>query len=205
MKVNYKALLAGVVVLAAGSALAATISTAGLSDYLAGFNANGVQIKFSAAPVGVPEGGLNLFIVDDGFGNPAKAGQAYVLYEPTPPGSALVISDIVSVKQTFANGQPTGLWGIAYVSDNGTPLSLTDPGLLAAFGVTAFTVVGSATEDRNLGATIDVTPLVNQANYSGATAQFFSDGDSVPDGGATVALLGLALAGVEGLRRRVSK
>lgn len=201
MKVNYKALLAGVVVLAAGSALATPVPN---SDYVAGFNANGVQIKFSAAPEGVPEGAANVFIVDDGFGDPNKAGQVYVLYEPTPPGSARVISDVVSVKQTGT----TGLWGIAYVSDNGAPLSLTDGSLQAAFGVpsaTVFTVVGSATEDPNLGATIDITPLVNQFNYPGATAQFFSDGDSVPDGGTTVALLGLALAGVEGLRRRVSK
>jgi hypothetical protein len=38
-----------------------------------------------------------------------------------------------------------------------------------------------------------------------ATAQAASNTASVPDGGLTMALLGLALAGVEGLRRKLSK
>lgn len=51
----------------------------------------------------------------------------------------------------------------------------------------------------------DNTPgtWVLSANTLGTTFSFSSTNSSVPDGGTTVALLGMALVGVEGLRRKL--
>jgi hypothetical protein len=40
------------------------------------------------------------------------------------------------------------------------------------------------------------------ANQAGSTFSFSSSNQAVPDGGATIALLGLVLVGVEGFRRK---
>ena len=56
------------------------------------------------------------------------------------------------------------------------------------------------------GIVVDLSPLINPLGGAAAgKAYFFSDGNSVPDGGLTVALLGFALAGIESLRRKMRK
>lgn len=169
---------------------------------------------FEAGPPGTPSGNIvgddvtrensiiheaTLREVDHTLSNPALAGDYALIYD-----SAGHLSDIVGVDSGAKFG---------YVSEiEGHPLNLADwVGAGKAFnGVKLATF----TEAAN-GIIVDISALINP-DVGGArnSAYFYSDGDTfggtppidqVPDGGLTVALLGFALVGVEGLRRKLSK
>jgi hypothetical protein len=110
---------------------------------------------------------------------------------------------------TFISGAHPALWtvvagGITFtfnlsashvVSQGGGFVNVAGTGILTAssgFDPTAFTWSFSA-QDPPAGTPI---PLV---------FSFSASGQTIPDGGATVALLGLALAGIEGIRRKLKR
>lgn len=88
------------------------------------------------------------------------------------------------------------------VSQSATALTII------GFGTIVSTVNGSGLDptafEWELSAETPTTGGNVQFTFS-ATAEPNSNGNAVPDGGITVAFLGLALAGLEGLRRKLGK
>jgi hypothetical protein len=84
------------------------------------------------------------------------------------------------------------------VSQSGTFIDITGTGTMSGNGYdpTSF--------NWNLSLEQPTTTGPSEFTFS-AAAGASAGGNSVPDGGLTVAFLGLALAGVEGLRRKLSK
>jgi len=167
-----------------------------VSDTLTTYR-NGVQVDNRTVfedqePMAAPA------LIDHNTVNLGLYGAPILIFEP----DGRTLSDIVGV----VNGG--GLQGLGFLSD---PFGVTAQELAAWFGGTAsgttWTVTPFRTFDENpvTGITLDVTHFVNPSlQAAGYTAVFTSDGD-VPDGGLTVALLGFALVGVEGLRRNLRK
>ena len=99
----------------------------------------------------------------------------------------------------FPVGGVVPLWTIP--SQPGTSFDLL--ALTVAFeSPTALLLTGTGIAHK---AGKDNTPgtWILSANTLGSTFSFSSTNSSVPDGGTTVALLGMALVGVEGLRRKL--
>jgi hypothetical protein len=84
------------------------------------------------------------------------------------------------------------------VSQSGSFLDITGTGTISGNGY------DPTTFDWNLGLEQPTTTGPMEFTFS-AAAGASAGGSPVPDGGFTVALLGLALAGVEGLRRKLGK
>jgi hypothetical protein len=105
----------------------------------------------------------------------------------TEPGNPNWWSDIVGVLPT--PGQ-VGIFGIGFWSDDDTG-GLDHAQAIALFGNPVAFVVET-------GLPQNISQYANTVAHPGFTATFQSD---VPDGGLTVGLLGLAFAGMVGIRR----
>lgn len=162
------------------------------SDHLQAFGSAGGQIGFVNAFEDT-EGGTHLFSFDSNYSDPLQLGHWIAILDSANGP----ISDVVGVASsdgTFAAG--TNVFG--FLSDgDGTGLTAAQ---IAHF-------FNQANPDATFieagnGIFIDVSRYLNQANSTskGGSAFFFSDG--APDGGATVSLLGLALVGIQFLRRK---
>jgi hypothetical protein len=165
-----------------------------VSDNLTVLFSNGAFRAGTTAPEGAgTEGPLMVFLVDTDLANAAMAGRP-TLFTEGPNGP---VSDILGILPDPNN--PVHLV-IGFVSDDG---GLVGDSLIAALALFA-DVNGAVNIFQTLpetGNPQDVTAYVNpQAANGPYTASFFSDVD-VPDGGSAVALLGIALAGIEGARR----
>jgi hypothetical protein len=122
------------------------------------------------------------------LGNPSQFGNPTVLLEAD--GS---ISDIFGVVQISS-----GSYAIGFMSDENLDLGVAaqlfgfNP---AGANLISFLEVG--------GQVYDATMYLNLETHQGYTATFQSDGDErqVPDGGSTLFLLGLAMAGCSTVRR----
>ena len=178
------------------AANAVTIVDNPLSDSLTVFFQTGLIRASSNAPEATPtfEGPLKTFFVDTDLANPAMFGSPTVFTQG--PGGP--VSDILGI---LLDPNGSGHFVIGFVSDDGT---LTGDALSAALAFFANNGQLTITTLAETGQPQDVSAYVNPAAGGGPyTATFFSDLDAVPDGGSAVALLGIALAGIEGLRRMI--
>jgi hypothetical protein len=98
---------------------------------------------------------------------------------------------------TFASGQ-AALWSVGGFTFDliATTIVLHDFGILLVSGTG--TVTGH-------GQTFNGTWMFSTQGPGSGDIFSFSASSNVPDGGATVALLGLALAGIEGIRRKLRR
>ncbi len=168
--------------LGAGALALSTLSAgAVISDVLTVYDASGAIIHQVTATelseLGAPN---NLWTIDHGIANAAQLGFATALVEPNG-----TISDVFGV----AN-DGTGLV-LAFMSDDNLDLTMAQGYFGPQAGWTLLPEQPIA---------YDATKYVNPVLHPGATATFTSD---VPDGGATVGLLGLVLATVAGVSRKL--
>jgi hypothetical protein len=163
------------------------------SDLLTVFDASGGLYKFTRAIEGVSlEGDTAPFIVDSNTGNGAFNGHYTVFGEIGDPN---VWTDVVGVVAT--PGSP-GNFEIVFFSDaTSAGLDHTTIANFFSQGGTVAPVIDTALFET--GNPQDVSQYVN-ASFTGFTAFFASD---IPDGGMTVALLGMALGAIEVLRRKL--
>ena len=108
--------------------------------------------------------------------------------------------------QSLADAWNVGGFTFNFLTDSATQsgkfLDITGTGTISAAGYTTTTFTWTlAAETPASGGSSEFT----FAATAGAPAGGTSSGQPVPDGGLTVAFLGLALAGVEGLRRTLVK
>jgi hypothetical protein len=122
------------------------------------------------------------------LGNPAQFGNPTVLLDPSG-----AISDIFGVVQ-IGNGS----YAIGFMSDDNLDLGVAAQ--LFGFNPAAGNLISFPEVE---GQVYDATMYLNLETHQGYTATFQSDGDErqVPDGGSTLFLLGLAMAGCSTVRR----
>lgn len=187
LKAILSAVGAGALVMAALPAGAVPVVVE--SDVLQVLDPSGGLFKFTRANEGFPEGSGTMYIVDSNTGNPAAFGHPTAFTEPNSNDW----SDMVGV---ILNPDGSGRYVLAFLSDIEGPLN--QAAALLAFGAVAPRAVVVET-----GGLQDITtPYLNpDPSYAGYTAQFRSD---VPDAGTTVALLGMALAGLGIARRKLA-
>ena len=162
---------------------------AGASDMMAVYNSAGAVV--GSATSFEPESPDTVREVNTNLANPTQIGNYYLVYEP----DGVTLSDIVGVAHETTFGAPHAVF--AYVSG---PLNIANwVGAGKAFdGV----LLGTFIEGTD-GIVVDLTSLINPSGGAkGGNAYFFSDGN-VPDGGSAVALLGIALTGIEAGRRLI--
>ena len=184
--------LLAVLIGAAAIALSASPARAALivSDSLTVTNSAGLIV--GQAVSSEPEAANTIREVDTNLADPGQIGDYYLVFEP----DGTTLSDIVGIEHGLnANGTAHAVF--AYVS---SPFTLADwVGSGKAFDGKQ---LGSFVETTS-GGTFDISNLINpKGGAKGGTASFFSDGN-VPDGGSAVALLGIALAGIEATRRMI--
>ena len=148
---------------------------------------------------------------------------------PGTAGTATSISfpGAVDIEETISTGHYSGILSTTSATFTGftfgvvgttgplavTPLwTFTQGGTysfnLSSISINAFVggtrvLEGFGTATSNV-AGLDPTPGTWQMSFSGATASVsFQSNTVVPDSGSTLALLGLAMVGIEGLRRRM--
>jgi VPDSG-CTERM motif len=158
-------------------------ATAIISDNMSVFASDGTLIAFAASVE--PEGANDLRTLGSSLnlGDMSMKGDYYLVFEP----NGTTLSDIVGLTSQAI---------FAYVSD---PVTLAN--FVGTGNVFDGHQLGSFTESAT-GGTFDISNLLALTGpAAGGSAQFFSDGN-VPDGGSAVALLGIALVGVEALRRK---
>jgi VPDSG-CTERM motif len=163
---------------------------AGASDIMTVYNAAGQTV--GNATSFEPEAPDTIREVDTNLADPAQIGDYYIVYE----SDGTTVSDIVGVEHGLnANGTAHAVF--AYVSD---PFSLSN--WIGAGKAFDGTQLGSFVEPANGSYGIfDISNLINPAGgAAGGNAFFASD---APDSGTAAALLGIALAGIEGLRRKI--
>jgi hypothetical protein len=189
MKSLKKILTSVVGVLALMWAVSPAYAATSVSDEMQVFLSDGTRVADIVAIEG-SEGGTALYQFDSNYSNGNLMGHWIEILD-----SQGYISDVVGVASadgTFNAG--TNVFG--YLSDtNGT-------GLTAAQIAKYFNQANPDaifTEGFN-GITVDISGYINQSKAPNGSASFFSDG--APDGGATVSLLGLALVGIQYLRRK---
>ena len=171
---------------------------AGASDSMSLFNAGGVLLEqanaFEADELAKNSGPLGPLYFFDTFSNPAAVGHYIAVVD-----SAGVISDVIGVTSILAPVFPTAF---AFLSD-ATETGLS-PALIAADG---FLFLDGTVQEGANGVFLDsltnpfMASYINPATLPGGRLTFFSDG--IPDGGSAVALLGIALTGIEVLRRKL--
>ena len=188
---------------------AAPVRADAVSDVMSLFNASGLMLNTAVATedgeiakqvaFGALGGPLFAF---DSFSNAASTGHYILIAEQMPDGNQ-IITDAIGVTPGVT-GLVTGP-AFAYLSDAGEQ-GLTQDQLLAAGFI--FKDGPTLVEDPTAGIFLDsrTNPLL--ANYidftkTGAGAYLTFSSDGAPDGGSAVALLGIALAGIEGLRRMI--
>jgi hypothetical protein len=120
-------------------------------------------------------------------------------------------ANILSIQSPWTfqpGGAVSGLWtvdGFTFnlegdtVSQSSTFLDITGYGTISASGYDTTDFIW------NLAAEAPATGGPMEFTFSAAAGASTGGGSSVPDGGFTVAFLGLALASVEGLRRKLCK
>jgi protein with PEP-CTERM/exosortase system signal len=177
------------VLLIGASALALSASPARavdiISDYLHVFNAGGTLVGSATSIESEPADVLRE--VDTDLSDPAQIGNYILIYDGRG-----VLSDIVGVEDNAGHAE------FAYVSD---PLTLANwIGAGHRFDGKEINP-GTYFETLANGGIFDISFFLNpNGGAKGGTASFFSD---VPDTGSAVALLGIALAGIEGVRRMI--
>jgi VPDSG-CTERM motif len=155
-------------------------------------------------------GGISMaggFTTDTGDVDTATAFTSFTnVVTTTGSGSYLSVPPTTSVTMTpFSfnpfSGPVTPLWsfvfgGATYSFDLNVLTSVSQP------GDDTLTIRGTGILMIS-GGTYDLTPgaWLFTGNQGGGTFAFSSSTSAVPDGGTTVALLGIALAGIEGARR----
>jgi hypothetical protein len=176
------------VLLIGASALALSASPARavdvISDYLHVFNAGGTLVGSATSIETEPADVLRE--VDTDLSDPAQIGNYILVFE----ADGVTLSDIVGVEDNAGHAE------FAYVSD---PLTLAN--WIGAGHRFDGKQIGTFVETLANGGVFDISFLINpKGGAAGGTASFFSD---VPDTGSAVALLGIALAGIEGARRMI--
>jgi hypothetical protein len=177
------------VISASAFVLIASPAKAVLSDSLTMYEPGGAFVAGTSADENEPPGALYSF--NHQHSNPAFIGQWIAILNPVTGQ----ISDVVGVANQGGN-----VFGFMS-SDNLTP------GQIAAYFASPVPLE-TLTETAG-GITIDsrtdpfLSLFINPADLAlGRYVIFQSDGDApVPDGGSAVALLGIALVGIEGVRR----
>jgi hypothetical protein len=155
-------------------------------------------------------GGISMaggFMTDTGDVDTAHAFTSFSnVVTTTGSGSYLSVPPTTHVTMTPFTFLPTfsgplTLWslvfgGATYSFDLNVLTSVSQPGddTLTLRG-TGILMISGGTYDPTPGA------WLMTANQGGGTFSFSSSTSAVPDGGTTVALLGIALAGIEGARR----
>jgi hypothetical protein len=184
---NDTAALTGIVATSATVGDFQVVLTAGFSDPITGSPSSPLMI-FNIEAYSTAAGVLNAFLSDDNFANTGDVANAALA---TPPpvvlGAPLPLATSSVTYATFYGASNTEF-------DLGTLLTLQntpgfDSGLLPS-GVGPYSLTQAITIDNS---TLGVSTAA-------ATLQV-----PVPDGGLALSLLGFALVGVEGLRRRFKK
>jgi hypothetical protein len=210
LKVFFGVMIGAVALVLAASpaaAQAAPVPTPqpGQSDFLQLNSSTGAQLGFVSAQEGL-ESNTALFQFDHQLSNPGAMGHYIEIMDPVTG----LVSDVVGVASGDGTGAAgTNVFGFMSATD-GTGLSAAN---IAAFfktlgggmGVLDETLVESATSGIFIDSSTDVflASYINSTNASGGRAFFFSDGE--PDGGSALALLGMALTGIEFVRRKFRK
>jgi hypothetical protein len=193
--------------------LAASPAWAGLklSDTLLILDRNGGEIvNFSVTE---PEPLNDLHTFDSGLGDPNQVGHITVLLEPNAPAPsaangegtdpsyvAAYWSDVVGVANTRTAANPRS--AIGFISD---PLTLAEV-QADFFDQLNRTFIDRFVFENNAGSTsVDISSYLNPNGPAGGGRGTYTSDADVPDGGLTLAFLGSALVGVEGLRRRLRK
>ena len=170
------------------------------SDFLQLNDSTGTQIGFVAATEAI-ESNTALFQFDHQLSNPMEMGHLIEVLD-----SAGNISDVVGVASSDGTLN-AGTNVFAFMSEKEGSGGLTNAQIAMWFGA-GFVIDETLTETQN-GIFIDsatdtfLASYINPTNAPGGRAFFFSDG--FPDGGSALALLGMALTGIEFVRRKFRK
>ena len=189
-------------VLAASPALAqaAAVPTPqpGQSDFLQLNDSTGLTVGFVSSTEAI-ESNTVLFQFDHQLSNPALLGHYIEIMSLDG-----TISDVVGVGSSdgsFAAG--TNVFGFMSEKNSSGPLTAAQ---IAMFFTGA---PDEILHETQTGIFVDsatdtfLASYINPTNVPGGRAFFFSDGE--PDGGSALALLGMALTGIEFVRRKFRK
>jgi hypothetical protein len=176
----------------------------GQSDFLQLNSSTGAQLGFVAAQQGL-ESNTALFQFDHQLSNPGAMGHYIEIMDPVTG----LVSDVIGVASgDGTGGAGTNVFGFMSAVD-GTGLSAANIAMwFKTLGGGAGVLDETLTETQT-GIFIDsstdtfLAGYINSTNASGGRAFFFSDGE--PDGGSALALLGMALTGIEFVRRKFRK
>lgn len=186
-------MIKGILALVGTGALALALPTAvvatPVSDSLVVFNATGDLVGSATQIEDGTEHVNTLREVNTDLSNPALLGHYILMLDPD--GSA---SDVVGVGNAGTLLAPHAVF--MFVS---SPLDS------AALVLAGFTMLDRVVIENGLASTtVDLSSYLNPTGGAkGGTASFTSDGD-VPDAGTTMALLGMALAGLGFARRKLA-
>ena len=192
-------------IIGAGALLMAALPMAAqsLSDSLVVYDVHGNALAGVTAPE--PDGNGLLYDFDHNYSDPGQMGHITVVLEfGTHWADRFNVanwSDVVGVANDGGNR-------FGFISD---PMTLNNVTANFNDGHNNTIIDGFVFEGGNLPTSFDVSKYLNPGGptagqpANGGHATFISDGDPVPDGGMTLAFLGFALVGVEGLRRKLRK
>jgi len=197
--------------IALGAVVAGIVAGAALLPQAQAVGINGT-ISFTGGSGSVSQGGGNttvdflfgdLFTVNSGLGDYSGAvgGTATftdIIYSGTGPGAVLVSSN--SPEWTFTIGGLTYSYNLTAL----TSAAFTDgpTSSLTINGTGVATITGGSTNFQPTLASFSLQGTGNSVNFVIFQASDTAVGQVVPEGGSAIALLGLALAGVEGMRRK---
>jgi hypothetical protein len=124
-------------------------------------------------------------------------GGTFVISGDAFDGATLVASgDLLTGTFTASPSPPTVTGAGVLLLVNGFGVDTKDPDLLAHFGLSGSPAFSFANAD------IALSPTLTTEAFSGTVVSATVVNQSVPDGGSTIAALGLALVGLGMLRRR---
>lgn len=166
----------------------------------------------SAASAGFISGGISLgggYATNTGNLNTATTFTSFTAISTGGTGNFSPVTLGTAVTQTgftfnpLPSGGVTNLWTVTigattYAFDLSSPISIIQP------GDNTLTLKGTG-KLKITGFTNTPGTWVFTANQAGGSFSFSSSNGAVPDGGTTVALLGLSLLGLHGARRKFSK
>src|SRR2546423_42603 len=159
-------------------------------------------ISLSGGPISVDTGDLSTAnkIID--FGTVTTSGTGTGTYAAVAGSTAVTTTTGFTFNPTLTPSPTLNVWsfnsgGVTYSFDL---YSISTVSQGAGGGVEFLTIIGSGMLHVT-GFTDTVGSFIITANSAGGTFSFSSSNGSVPDGGLTLALLGLGLTAVEGLRR----
>ena len=209
LKVFFGVMIGAVALVLAASpaaAQAAPVPTPqpGQSDFLQLNDSTGLQVGFVASTQAI-ESNTALFSFDHQLSNPSMMGHYIEIMSADG-----TISDVIGVASgDGTGGAGTNVFGFMSESDASGPLTAANIALWFKTLGGGAGVLDQTLNEGPGGILIDsstnafLASYINGTNVPGGRAFFFSDGE--PDGGSALALLGMALTGIEFVRRKFRK